>query len=515
MASRLSDCLVRDGTVTSEVVRAATARQAVYGGALDTALLELGAVDEPTLWSTLATATGIPIPDPALFENPDPTAALRFDASWSRRCRAVPVGQHSGRLQVCCAEPLALAELAAVRAALGLELELFVVPEVRLAAARQAVYGEPMPPRLLRVLARLLGAQPVRRWVHALTPTKAQAKAPSAAAPDPGAAFASSPAESLKDLEGDLAEAEFDVPVNTAATDPHDILESRPSRASTEQTSGRQAADEVARALSLGAPDADGAPAPAPAAGSGSFTDDEKIDTSPGRAAALAGAEAVPRTAENADTEATVAPLAKDAAKAAAPVVDGRRPAPPDALTEEQENQLCLVAEDVAAAARLAALRVLRSRLDRGRVRALADKLRGELTGPVERAVPAAGALGELRDGQAVPALIEALQGPAALAQTAARALLEIAQQDFGQSRKKWLTWWETHKGSERADWLLEGLSHKSPEIRFASSEELRLVTGEYFGYHFDLPKKEREEARERWQTWWRTEGRARAATRS
>ena len=33
MASRLSDCLVRDGTLRADMVRAATARQAVYGGA--------------------------------------------------------------------------------------------------------------------------------------------------------------------------------------------------------------------------------------------------------------------------------------------------------------------------------------------------------------------------------------------------------------------------------------------------------------------------------------------------
>jgi len=56
-------------------------------------------------------------------------------------------------------------------------------------------------------------------------------------------------------------------------------------------------------------------------------------------------------------------------------------------------------------------------------------------------------------------------------------------------------------------EWLFEGLAHKSPEIRFAASEELRLVTGEYFGYHFDLPRRERDEARERWHAWWRSKG--------
>src|SRR6516164_3305154 len=105
MASRLSDCLLREGTLREDVVRAATARQAVYGGALDTAILELGALDEPTLWNALATATGAPVPDAALFENPDPSAAAVFDLSWSHRCRAVPVGQANGTMQLCCSEP--------------------------------------------------------------------------------------------------------------------------------------------------------------------------------------------------------------------------------------------------------------------------------------------------------------------------------------------------------------------------------------------------------------------------
>ena len=104
MATRLSDCLVRDGLLRMDVVRAATARQAVYGGTLDTAVLELGVLDEPTLWNALSISTGAPIPDPVAFENPDPRAAAAFDAAWSRRCRAVPFGQSDGQLQLCCSE---------------------------------------------------------------------------------------------------------------------------------------------------------------------------------------------------------------------------------------------------------------------------------------------------------------------------------------------------------------------------------------------------------------------------
>jgi hypothetical protein len=457
MASRLSDCLVRDGTLRADVVRTATARQAVYGGALDTALLELGALDEPTLWSALASATGIPIPDVALFENPDPAAATIFDVAWSRRCRAVPVGQIGGALQLCCSEPVDEAQLAAARQALGLAFQIYVVPEVRLAAARQAVYGEPMPPRLLGVLARLLGAQPVRRWVKALAPERPKSPAeptpPSEPAPS-AAASSLEPAASTvnaSELDDDLAEAEFDVPVNTYNTQPVDIIESRASRAAAAPT----AADEVARALA-------------------------GPETPPG--AGVAEAAALP------------------------PRVGLRTPIGRPSLeapSDDNEDQLCTVADDAESEARLAALRVLRTRLARPRVRALADKLRDDLKGAPERAVLAAGGLGELRDARAVPALIDALDGPPSVARTAARALVEIAQQDFGQHRKKWLAWWEQHKSTDRVAWLLDGLSHRSPEIRFSSSEELRLITGEYFGYHFDLPKREREEAKERWRAWW------------
>jgi hypothetical protein len=487
MASRLSDCLVRDGTLPTDVVRAATARQAVYGGALDTALLELGALDEPALWGALATATGAPIPDAALFEHPDPAAATLFDATWSRRCRAVPVGQHEGALQLCCGEPVADAQLEAAEAALGVAFEIFVVPEVRLAAARQAVYGELMSPRLLRVLARLLGAQPVRKWVKALAPATAIAPAPAPSRDLDAGALAAGDLD-----EGELAEAEFDVPVNTYNTQPADIIESRASRVAS-----ADAADEVARALA------------APEGAARDVTTDLTKFSSTSLPPEPTTTDAVP--------PAVLAPAPPSAEDGPPPRVVFRTPVALPSLElmpDDKEEQLCLVAEDAESSARLAALRVLRLRLDRPRVRALGEKLREELKGPAERAVPAAGALGELRDPLAVPALIDVLEGPPSLVRTAARALVEIAKQDFGQSRKKWLVWWETHKGADRVDWLLEGLSHKAPEIRFSASEELRLITGEYFGYHFDLPKREREEAKGRWQQWWYQSGHARLPDR-
>ena len=111
MPSRLSDRLVNAGRVSADTMRSAIARQAVYGGALDTALLETDAIDEPLLWEELGVATGLPMPEPALCENPvkcvNPDgSAIELDGSWSERARAVPVGVKNGALQILCGEPL-------------------------------------------------------------------------------------------------------------------------------------------------------------------------------------------------------------------------------------------------------------------------------------------------------------------------------------------------------------------------------------------------------------------------
>lgn len=78
-----------------------------------------------------------------------------------------------------------------------------------------------------------------------------------------------------------------------------------------------------------------------------------------------------------------------------------------------------------------------------------------------------------------------------------------LTLQDFGARPRKWESWWEAHRHEPPTAWLFEGLSHKEAPLRLAAAEELRQLTGAYFGYHFDLPKRDREEAKERWQRWW------------
>jgi hypothetical protein len=106
-------------------------------------------------------------------------------------------------------------------------------------------------------------------------------------------------------------------------------------------------------------------------------------------------------------------------------------------------------------------------------------------------------------DKREFAALLARLKTTGPDAAAAQKALSALTKQDLGPKRKRWEAWWQKHQDEERVEWLFDGLSHKTVEIRASAEEELRALTGEYFGYHFDLPKLEREEARVRWQASW------------
>ena len=78
-----------------------------------------------------------------------------------------------------------------------------------------------------------------------------------------------------------------------------------------------------------------------------------------------------------------------------------------------------------------------------------------------------------------------------------------LTAQDFGPSERRWRKWWESARARHR-EWLIEGLGHKDDAIREAAIIDLRRLTGEYFNYHHDLPKRDRDVAAAAWATWWR-----------
>ncbi len=162
--------------------------------------------------------------------------------------------------------------------------------------------------------------------------------------------------------------------------------------------------------------------------------------------------------------------------------------------------------------ARRAALQALSPYLRDQRVASHARNLqaRAALNDPAF-AVGAMHGLAQLRDPTAVPTLISRLESEdRAIADASYAALVTLTRDDVGRKRKRWEDWWERMGSRPRLEWLLEALASRNPELRLAASQELHELTGEYFGYHYDLPERDREEARRRWQQWWATVGKRR-----
>jgi hypothetical protein len=125
--------------------------------------------------------------------------------------------------------------------------------------------------------------------------------------------------------------------------------------------------------------------------------------------------------------------------------------------------------------------------------------------------VSAVTALGELRDAESVPALMAALGDPDDdVVEAAHRALTVITRQDFGAHAAPWITWWAGAGQRHRVEWLIDALLHPTPAIRHEANEELKRLTGQYFGYYFNLPKRDRERVHQCYVAWWESEGAAR-----
>ncbi|MEO8845890.1 MAG: HEAT repeat domain-containing protein [Kofleriaceae bacterium] len=119
----------------------------------------------------------------------------------------------------------------------------------------------------------------------------------------------------------------------------------------------------------------------------------------------------------------------------------------------------------------------------------------------------ATAAIVALGDIDAIGDLIGAIERADRAGDHIRKGLIALTAQDFGPSEKKWRKWYEGARRRHRIEWLIEGLSHKEDAVREASIQDLRRLTGEYFGYHHDLARKDRDVSAERWTHWWRDIG--------
>lgn len=130
----------------------------------------------------------------------------------------------------------------------------------------------------------------------------------------------------------------------------------------------------------------------------------------------------------------------------------------------------------------------------------------------LERLAAASQAIAELADVAAIPDLIDVVGRDSKRADFARRALVALTRCDFGTSERKWRKWWEEHKERHRIEWLIAALGHKDVALRGAAAEDLRRLTGEFFGFDPGHGRREREDAHRRWSQWWNETGRDRFA---
>jgi len=152
--TELAQHLIAGGLLTPEQAGAALGAKESAGGALDTALLEQGAVSELQILRALAEVSGYPPVNLADFVVNRDVAAL-IPPKIADRFGIVPLSVQGNILHVACCYPAPKRELQEVGFLLNKHLELWVGLEVRIRDWIRSLYGLPISARLASLLASL------------------------------------------------------------------------------------------------------------------------------------------------------------------------------------------------------------------------------------------------------------------------------------------------------------------------------------------------------------------------
>ena len=251
MIERLEEHLVARGLLSQERADDALRSQALVGGAMDTLLLEMGALREQDLITALGELSGLqPIYLADYVPNPAMAAALpREDAE---RLNIAPLSVEDGMLHVAVAFPVPMRGLEVLVRKLGRSVAPWVSTDVRVRSWRAQIYGTPLPARdasLLGTLGLTLeerlatemaerAAQSVAAEPVPLVNARLEPEAPPAPAEAPSPA--GDPASSLLEaLEAGVAAAEPELP-SWQPESPRARTQRRARDAATESADGRE-----------------------------------------------------------------------------------------------------------------------------------------------------------------------------------------------------------------------------------------------------------------------------------
>ena len=145
---KLSDLLIEQRVLTRAQVAEALETQALYGGGLDTCLLELGLCDEPTLEILIPQTADTPNHVDPRNEPPSIDALALMSPADAARWRVVPFCLDGRILDVVCSSPPDLRVLDEVAFKTGMRIRPNVTTELRVAVLLEQHYGVRRPARL-------------------------------------------------------------------------------------------------------------------------------------------------------------------------------------------------------------------------------------------------------------------------------------------------------------------------------------------------------------------------------
>ncbi len=529
-ANRFEERLIDRAGLGDEPVRQAHLRKAIYGGAFDTILLELGLVDEATVIEVLKEETSLDTAPPALLNEPVVSPEMLVSLAQAKHMGALifsVVAEQGPELQILVRHGF---DVAALAQTIGdRRAEVLIVPEVRFEALLGAYYDQPIPPRFLSLLGRLMGPEKARQWAL-------RRRRPRSRIPSPPVDVGPMPNRPVGPTPAKLAPPSPSAPKLPPPPPPPTPHSPTPSPSSPRPTPATEPDPLESVEVEVDVDD----PAPAPTRASLSTFRQAYLEQAGGpREASLrltitgqfsvvdliaelplieAQSPEHPFGGKATRTWLALVASAVDAPKHIAGLLARPEPrwrfwgatgiecASELHLTAEASSRLCaLYSGETSSDVKTAILGALRRFVTLGPVRELAARLQDEVASADGRVADAAvAALMRLRDPTAFHTFVDALgRGVPSVQKAAHRALLVLTAHDLGVRAAAWTRWWKKTSAQDRIEWLLDGLSSRKPDLRLIAIEELENATRQRLGYHFDLPAHERKQAVERWRTWW------------
>lgn len=151
----LAALLVREGILPASRIEEAQERVILNGGTLDTALLELGLLEEKRILELLPRAYNARAVGKLELDGVDASVAGVFPRRLAEKHGVVPIEVSGRRLTLAVSGPPDLALLDEIGFMLSVYVKPAVTTQARIASALARLYGVPVPPRLEALLPRV------------------------------------------------------------------------------------------------------------------------------------------------------------------------------------------------------------------------------------------------------------------------------------------------------------------------------------------------------------------------